>query len=200
MAEATVGTQTDALDWRLACLMRDAQAGDKQAYASLLKECEPVIRRAACRTGLAVDRIEDAVQETLLTLHNARQTYDPSRSFVAWLTVISKRRAIDTLRRTGRSDRREVHAPLTYEQHEDEGADPSRSWEEAGRAKDLSAAIATLSDSQREAVEHLSLREESLAEAAAATGKTTGALKVNLHRALKALRVKMAAGKGASDG
>lgn len=200
MAEATVGIETDALDWRLACLMRDAQAGDKRAYASLLKECEPVIRRAARKTGLAVDRIEDAVQETLLTLHNARQTYDPSRSFVAWLTVIAKRRAIDTLRRTGRSDRREVHAPLVYEQHTDVDANPSRGWEEGGRAKDLNAAIATLSASQREAVEHLALREQSLAEAAAETGKTTGALKVNLHRALKALRATMAGRGGTPDG
>jgi RNA polymerase sigma-70 factor (ECF subfamily) len=42
--------------------------------------------------------------------------------------------------------------------------------------------------SQREAVQHLGIQEQSLAEAAAATGRTTGALKVNLHRALKTLR------------
>ena len=68
---------------------------------------------------------------------------------------------------------------------------PGRGWEDAGRAKDLKAALADLSPSQREAVEHLSIREQSLAEASIETGKTTGALKVNFHRALKALRSRL---------
>ncbi len=188
MAPAATRPDHQAFDHRLASLMREAQAGDKHAYACLLRDCEPIIRRSARKVGLTGDRVEDSVQETLLTLHNARQTYDPSRSFTAWLSVIAQRRAIDTLRRTGRSDRREVHAPLLYEQHADPDADSARGWEDTGRAKDLNAAIANLSASQREAVEHLALREQSLAEASAETGKSTGALKVNLHRALKALR------------
>ena len=183
---------TNTRDERLAGLMRAAQAGERQAYAALLRECEPIIRRSAARAGVTGDRIEDVVQETLLTLHNARQTYDPSRSFSAWLSVIARRRAIDCLRRTGRSDRREVHAPIAYERHADGDANAARGWEEAGRAKDLREAISGLSVSQREAVEHLALHEQSLGEASLATGKSTGALKVNLHRALKALRTRLA--------
>lgn len=192
-------SRDDVFDTRLGGLMRAAQAGDKRAYAELLEACEPVIRRAARRVGLVDDRIEDAVQETLLTLHHARRTYDPARSFSAWLSVIAQRRAIDTLRRSGRNERREVHAPLAYEQHVDAEANAARGWEDAGRARELQAAIATLSASQREAVEHLALREQSLAEASVATGKTTGALKVNLHRALKALRTKLSGGADTSD-
>jgi RNA polymerase sigma-70 factor (ECF subfamily) len=52
----------------------------------------------------------------------------------------------------------------------------------------LHAAIAGLPPGQREAVEQMGLKERSLAEAASETGRNTGALKVNLHRALKALR------------
>jgi RNA polymerase sigma-70 factor (ECF subfamily) len=185
---------TDGRDARLADLMRAAQGGDRRAYATLLRESEPIIRRAAAGAGVHGDRIEDVVQETLLTLHNARQTYDPDRSFTAWLGVIARRRAIDGLRRTGRSDRREVHAPNAYEQHADREANAARGWEDAGRAKDLRAAIAGLSTSQREAVEQLALGEKSLAEAALVTGKSTGALKVNLHRAIKALRDRLARG------
>ncbi len=172
--------------------MRASQAGDKRAYATLLRDCEPIIRRAARRAGVVGDRIEDVVQDTLLTVHNARHTYDPSRSFAAWLSVISQRRAVDALRRTGRSDRREVSAPLAYEQHADPEANAARGWEDVERARDLKAAIAGLSAGQREAVDHLAIREQSLAEASLATGKTTGALKVNLHRALKALRQRLA--------
>ena len=191
MATATAISDLDPVDRHLSGLMRDAQDGDRHAYACLLRECEPVIRRAARKVGVSGDRIEDAVQETLLTLHNARQTYDPTRSFTAWLSVIAQRRAIDILRRSGRSDRREVHAPVVYEQHADPAANSARGWEASGRDRELRAAIADLSASQREAVEHLALREQSLAEAAIETGKTKGALKVNLHRALKALRGKL---------
>lgn len=193
----TIGTvrSTDAGDLALADLMRAAQAGDKRAYASLLGACEPIIRRAAMRAGVRGEAIEDVVQETLLTLHNARHAYDPSRSFTAWLSVIAQRRGIDSLRRAGRGARREVHVPLAYEQYADPGAQADHGWVETARARDLGLAIARLTPGQREAVEHLALREESLAEAANATGKTTGALKVNLHRALKALRAHFSGGK-----
>jgi RNA polymerase sigma-70 factor (ECF subfamily) len=189
-------SESDTLDRRLAELMRAAQGGDRQAYAILLRDSEPLIRRASRRVGLGGDRVEDAVQETLLTLHNARHTYDPSRSFTAWLSVIAQRRAIDVLRRAGRSERREIHAPLAYEQEADPSATAAMTWEESGRAKDLRAAIADLSASQREAIEHIALADKSLAEAAAATGKSVGALKVNFHRALKALRQKLGGERG----
>jgi RNA polymerase sigma-70 factor (ECF subfamily) len=56
----------------------------------------------------------------------------------------------------------------------------------------VNEALATLSPRQREAVEVLVLKEQTLAEAAATTRSTKVALKVNLHRALKALRGKLA--------
>lgn len=178
----------DGLDLRLGTLMAAAQVGDKQAYASLLADCEPIIRRAARRVGATGDLVDDIVQDTLLTLHNARQTYDPSRSFSAWLGVIAKRRAIDALRRTGRQARREVHAPVAYETYADQEADASTGWREAARALDLERAVAALTPSQRQAVDHVALQGQSLSDAALATGKTTGALKVNFHRALATLR------------
>mgnify|MGYP006267032111 CR=1 FL=1 len=54
-----------------------------------------------------------------------------------------------------------------------------------------SAALASLPERQREAVRHLVLQEQSLAEAAALTSRSKGSLKVNLHRALKSLRRKI---------
>jgi RNA polymerase sigma-70 factor (ECF subfamily) len=51
-------------------------------------------------------------------------------------------------------------------------------------------ALASLPERQREAVQFLVLEEQSLSEAVVATRRSKGALKVNLHRALKALRGK----------
>jgi DNA-directed RNA polymerase specialized sigma24 family protein len=52
----------------------------------------------------------------------------------------------------------------------------------------LNLAVKNLSAEQREAVERLALMGQSLAQAAAATGRSTGSLRVNWHRALKTLR------------
>ena len=106
--------------------MAAAQAGDRAAYEALLRDCVGVIASVARRQGVAPDRIDDVVQDTLLTVHRARQTYDPTRSFNAWLAVIAERRAIDLLRKTSRHARREVHSPIAYERHADETAASGR--------------------------------------------------------------------------
>lgn len=191
-ATMTVEPQSrSADDLRRSAQMAAAQTGDRAAYEALLRDCVPFIKAIAGRQGVPQDRSDDVVQDVLLTIHRARHTYDPSRSFTAWLRVIAERRAIDLLRQMYRHHARELHAPLAFEAYADEDADPTRGvafTEASGR---VSEALATLPPRQREAVEVLVLEEQSLAEAAAATRRTKVALKVNLHRALKVLRGKL---------
>lgn len=164
-----------------------AQAGDRRAYERLLADSIALIRVAARRSGVAPDHVDDVVQETLLTVHRVRHTFDPTRTYDTWLLAIARRRAIDALRRRGRRDRREVHDELALERHPHDD-DASTATEHAQSARRLHLAIAELPPGQREAVEQLGLREHSLCEVAKSTGRRTGALKVNLHRALKTLR------------
>lgn len=175
-------------DQRRTAQMAAAQAGDRAAYEALLRDCVPLIKSIAARLGVPPDRNDDVVQDVLLTVHRARHTYDPSRPFTAWLRVIAERRAIDQLRQVRRCSARELHAPLALEVYPDHGADPARGLDQADASTRVSAALAALPPRQREAVQVLILGEQSLAAAAATTGRTAGALKVNLHRALKALR------------
>jgi RNA polymerase sigma factor (sigma-70 family) len=188
----TVGAETSTqkeIDRRRAAWMVAAQAGDRAAYETLLRDCIPFIKQVARGQGIRPDLIDDAVQETLLTVHRARQTYDPNRSFTAWLRTIAQRRAIDVLRRVGRTRTREVYAPLAYENH----SDPSGALEETAfhidHAEVLSSAVGKLSAKQREAVEHLAFQSQSLAQAATITGRSTGSLRIDWHRALKTLHV-----------
>ena len=175
-------------DHRWSALMAAAQAGDGAAYQKLLRDCVPVIRSVARGRGVPADRVDDVVQDVLLTIHRARQTYDPRRSFTAWMSVIAERRAIDLLRRIRRQELREVHAPLALETHADETADLGQGIAHAEASGTVGRALETLPPRQREAVQHLVLEERSLADAAALTQRSEGSLKVNLHRALKALR------------
>jgi len=168
--------------------MADAQAGDRVAYEKLLSECIPFIKRVARSHTVPSNCIDDVVQETLLTVHQARQTYDPSRSFTAWLKTIAQRRAIDGLRRTSRTRTREIQEPLAYENHSDPNGDPENAAFQNELAEVFDLAVGKLSTRQREAVEHLALKSQSFAQAAMATGRSTGSLRLNWHRALKTLR------------
>lgn len=186
MAEAA-----DAVERRRASWMAAAQAGDGAAYAALLRECAPLIRAIARRRGLSPERAEDAVQDVLLTIHRVRQTYDPARPFSAWLRAIAERRVIDALRRDGRRSAREVHDPFALEAQVDTAPEPGQAIDAARQMGQVRAALASLPPRQREAVEQIGLYGRSLEEASAATGRTKVALKVNLHRALKTLRLRL---------
>jgi RNA polymerase sigma factor (sigma-70 family) len=169
--------------------MAAAQGGDRDAYDRLLREIVPFIRAVVAAHHRHPDRIEDVIQDVLLTVHRVRHTYDPARPFRPWLAAIARRRSIDMLRRRGRTEAMEVANEPAYETFADPAA--NRDIEAAQNTAGLSGAIAGLPPSQREAVELLKLKEMSLAEASRASGKSTTALKVNVHRAIKALRAQL---------
>ncbi len=172
-------------DSHWASLMAAAQHGDQNSYARLLREITPLLRRIARRgwpTGTSAD-LDDIVQETLLTIHAIRHTYDPSRPFQPWLLTLLQRRTVDAVRRRARTNRREIDidtldVTLTADSANTTSTDSEK----------LRKAIAALSPSQRQAIELLKQREMSLKEASAATGTSVAALKVATHRALKSLR------------
>ncbi|WP_419757631.1 sigma-70 family RNA polymerase sigma factor [Acidisoma sp.] len=190
---------TDDLEHRLARLMAAAQQGDGPAYQALLRDCVPVVAASARRQGVTPDRVDDVVQEVLIAVHRARATYDPARPFLPWLRAIAQRRAIDGLRRHWRQAVREVHDPVAYESHAQETAEADDVLDAQSRALALRASIAGLPPGQRQAAERLGLQGQTLEEAAAETGRSKVALKVNLHRAIKALRGKLGGPAGAGE-
>ncbi len=168
-------------------LLARAQAGDGAAYRRFLSEAPGFLRAIVARTGVPADAVEDVVQETLITIHAIRHTYAPDRPIKPWLTAIARRRAVDWRRRRTGAAQNEVPMP---EFAAETFADPA-----SNRDLDRNAAheavrrwVARLPPGQRQAVEMLKLQEMSLAEASAATGQSTTALKVATHRALASLR------------
>jgi RNA polymerase sigma-70 factor, ECF subfamily len=175
----------DARDLRWSALMAAAQAGDGAAYATLLSECVPLLR-AICRARLRdTTEAEDAVQDTLLTLHRVRHTYDPERPFRPWLAAVAERRALDRLRRRGRASARETPLEAAAEL----GAEGQA--EERFAARQLREAVGELPQSQRTALQLTKIEQLSLREASQRSGMSVGALKVATHRALQSLRKRL---------
>jgi RNA polymerase sigma-70 factor (ECF subfamily) len=176
-----VGTP-DATEARLRSRMQEAQAGAEAAYRSLLSELGDRLR-AYFRRRLHrfPEEAEDLVQEVLLAIHNQRHTYDPDRPFTAWVYAIARYKLADHLRRTSR--REAVTLPLddTTELFADAQADADMP------ARDLRQLLETLPDRHRLPIVHVKLEGRSVAETAHLTGMSESAVKVGVHRGLKAL-------------
>jgi RNA polymerase sigma-70 factor (ECF subfamily) len=170
-------------------LMQAAQAGDRVSYERLLREISPLIRSLLRRHSSNRADIEEMTQDTLLTLHRVRHTYDPGRPFTPWLAAIAWRRSIDALRRRMRISKYETPESGLYETFADDAA--NNDLEDVRSGEELQGLLQLLPPRQRAALESLKLREMTLVEASAASGQSVAALKVNTHRALKTLRALM---------
>ena len=174
----------DPADWP--SLMRRAQAGDQKSYALLLRAMLPTIRAGVRRRVYDVVLVDDVIQDVLLTLHRLRHSYDPSLPMLPWLYAIVSARAIDALRKRGRSQAREVHDEAAVAQALDAGSLVAA--ERLAVEQELQRMLAHLPARQRSVVELVKLREMSLAEAAVASRTSVSALKATLHRAIETLR------------
>jgi DNA-directed RNA polymerase specialized sigma24 family protein len=87
--DVEVSRHEEEIDHQRTAWMAAAQVGDRVAYERLLHDCIPFIKRVARGQGVPFDFIDDVVQETLLTVHQARHTYDTNRSFTAWLRTMA---------------------------------------------------------------------------------------------------------------
>ena len=134
-------------------LMIRAQEGDGQAYAALLTRLSSTARQYARNRLGDVAWLDDVMQETLLTIHAARHTYDPRRPFAPWFYAILSSRMIDVLRKERRVRAREFTTDVLPEVS---SAPAERSdASDALDARRLEAALDALPDRQREIVRGL---------------------------------------------
>jgi RNA polymerase sigma-70 factor (ECF subfamily) len=157
-------------------LMAAAQAGDANAYRTLLAELALWLRRYYARR-LPPAMTEDAVQDVLLAVHEKRRTYDPSRPFGPWLAAIARYKWIDRLR----SLKAEATEPL------DENIGVSDHEDTVIAGSSLQQLLAALKPPQAEAIRLVKLEGYSVEEASSATGQSVSLIKVNIHRGLKRL-------------
>lgn len=161
-------------DKTLARLMSLAQQGDKAAYRSLLGECEIWLKRYYARK-IAPHMLEDLVQETLISLHRKRASYDPKRAFLPWLAAIARYRWIDHLRKVYRTKEVELNEELA--------ADPS---DPAVAAKiGLERLMELIPEKQALAIKLVKIQGLTIAEASEQTGQSESLVKVNIHRGMK---------------
>jgi RNA polymerase sigma-70 factor (ECF subfamily) len=164
-------------------LMRAAIDGDAESYRRLLESLSHSLRAATRRgfaqAGAALNDVEDVVQETLLAVHLKRHTWDPDQPLGPWVRAIARHKLIDALRRRGRRIEVPIEVVLDTLAAEESRSDLDR--------QDAERLVNGLRGRQQTIVRAISLEGQSIREVAQRLDMNEGAVRVALHRGLKAL-------------
>jgi RNA polymerase sigma-70 factor, ECF subfamily len=171
---------------RLRGLLLLGLGGDTVAYHGFLKALSAHLR-AYFRKRLfqRPDDVEDLVQETLLAVHNQRHTYRSDQPLTAWVHAIARYKLVDMLR--ARASREALTDPLddaleVFAKSDTDAADARR---------DLGKLLDTLPDKQRLPIVHVKVEGLSVVETAQLTGLSESAIKIGVHRGMKALAARI---------
>jgi RNA polymerase sigma-70 factor (ECF subfamily) len=162
-------------------LLVEALGGDAVAYRRFLDALAGHLRAYYRRRLFALpDEVEDLVQEALIAVHNQRHTYDAAQPLTAWVHAIARYKMVDLLRH--RAGREAITDP-----YDDESLFASSDRDAADAKRDVEKLLLRLPDRHRLPILHVKIEGRSVEEAAAMTGMSVSAIKVGVHRGLKAL-------------
>ncbi|CAB3755386.1 sigma-70 family RNA polymerase sigma factor [Paraburkholderia humisilvae] len=189
MSQCTEGPHTHPVEERLRTLFICSLDGDSAAYHVFLQDLARHVR-ALLRKRLPNlrDDVEDVLQEVLIAIHKGRHTYRRDEPLTAWVHAILRYKLADFLRARARHEA--LHDPLDdfpelFAESEIEPAEIRR---------DLGKLLDTLPDRQKLPILHVKVEGRSVEETARATGLSEPAVKVGVHRGLKALALKIRGG------
>ncbi len=157
-------------------LMIRAQGGDKQSYSVLLEQTGRWLGRYFSNK-IASDAVDDLIQETLISLHRKRDSFDPSRAFLPWIAAIARYRWVDRLRQTYKHQASALDFDVAEDGHEDV----------VGAKISIDRLLTMLPEKQAEVIQLVKVEGYSIAEVSDKTGQSESLVKVNVHRGLKKL-------------
>ncbi len=160
-----------------------AQGGSPEALDRLTRRWTPRLLRYAARTAGNPELAGDIVQETWLgAIRGLKRLTDPAR-FPAWIYGIARRKCVDLIRINQHLRRQTVR-----EQADLDANTANTVGGPSSDAIDLAAAIAQLSEEQRDVV-HLFYGEDlSVQEIAEVLALPSGTVKSRLHHAREKLK------------
>jgi RNA polymerase sigma-70 factor (ECF subfamily) len=171
-------------------LMFQVRRGDMKAYQELVQRYQKKVYRVISSYHRDPEDATEVVQDTFLKVYTSRQTWEPRRSFSAWLYRIAINASIDRYRRQGK----EKISPIddVMESRILKSGPPPRTpldkLRDAERRRVLEEAVRRLPERQREVLSLRYFAEMQLEEIAEALDCPLGTVKSNLHKAVIALK------------
>jgi RNA polymerase sigma-70 factor, ECF subfamily len=163
-------------------LIAAVRSGDESAMAALYDRYSGIVYSVALRVLGDTAAAEDVLQEVFMQLWRNPGVFDSSRGNLgAWLAVISRNRAIDSLRkRHPETDVEDVIVSVEPDMSGD--AERSRAMEK------VRSALGAMPAAQRGALEMAYFEGLSHSEIATKTGEPLGTVKTRIRAGLLALR------------
>lgn len=164
---------------------------DPRAFTIAYQQLAPGLRRFVGRIIVDKHLAEDVANEAFLELWQHPTRYDPERvDLQSWLRTVAHRRAIDRIRSLEASRKRDTRIGIRDYHDVDHTGDQ---WDALFVRTTLHAALAELSDKQRDAVVLRYLGERNTSELAGELGVTIGTAKTRVRSGLIALRAHLQA-------
>jgi RNA polymerase sigma-70 factor (ECF subfamily) len=171
----------------LAELLRRSARGDEAAFAELYDATSRRVYGLVLRIVRDPAMSEEVAQEVYLDVWRTSARFDATRgSALSWLMTIAHRAAVDRVRSSEASRRRDdAHAAATQPVDFDQTAEAASASLEAQRVR---KALLTLTDAQRSAVELAYLGGYTHTEVASLLGVPLGTAKTRIRDGLIRLR------------
>ena len=187
VGEVTASGQATASGQVLADLLRRCSRGDEAAFAELYDATSRRLFGLVLRIVRDHAMSEEVTQEVYLDVWRTSARFDPSRgSALSWLMTIAHRTAVDRVRSSEASRRRDdTHAATHQDVDFDTTAEAAQASLEAQRVR---RALATLTDAQRAAVELAYLGGYTHTEVATLLDLPLGTAKTRIRDGLIRLR------------
>lgn len=168
---APVATEPTSEESRLIAACR---RGDEEAFTELVRRHQQRVFKLASRFFRQPQEVEDAAQETFLTVWRKLHTYAGRAPFEHWLTRVCLNCCYARLRRTKKEEPLEADVPIA-------GGDP-------GAAVEVDRLLGRLAPADRFILLLLHGEGRSVQEIAERLGWSRANVKVRAHRARKHLR------------
>lgn len=177
-------------------LLRCIVGGGEPALAELYRRHRPLLRKVVLGVLHSEDDTEEVLQDVFLKIWKSAAIYDVGNGApLGWMICMSRRRAIDRLRRTHRKERLRTVAfdpAMVPDIGELAPVENGASSDDCTSRRDLrrclAAVIATLSDQKRLLLDLAFFGEMSQRQITAHTGIPLGTVKSRLRRGLLKLQ------------
>ena len=172
--------------------------GDRDAFAELVDAWQQPVLNFVTRTLRDPDEAEDVAQSVFVQIYRARDRYEPTARFTAWLFTIARNCCLNELRRRSRHRTESLDAPALDPENEaaPQFADPrGRTPDELALVDELElkveAAVADLPETQRTALLLFQREELPYEDIAKILGVSLSATKSLIHRARETLKQRL---------
>jgi RNA polymerase sigma-70 factor, ECF subfamily len=182
------GDHNDTVDIEL---MERIQSRDERAFETLIRRYRALVRNVVNRMIPNDQDVSDVVEEVFLSIWNQAANFDPLKGkFIGWIITITRRRAIDRVRRRKAYDRAELGFSVSTENGANHysGHDVEKSAMESETAAVFLKLLSKLPSAQSAIVRMSFYRGLSHREIARETGIPLGTVKTRLELGVKKLR------------